>query len=87
MAELLGAIASGVTLAALFQACIEAFDLIQTLFSSSPSDKLYDRESTRMTLFENLPHLHDGSLCLFQFFRRISSWLHFREDRIRSVSR
>lgn len=30
MAELLGAIASGVTLAALFKACIEAFDLIQT---------------------------------------------------------
>lgn len=29
MAELLGAIASGVTLAALFKACIEAFDLIQ----------------------------------------------------------
>jgi hypothetical protein len=30
MAELLGAIASGITLAALFKACIEAFDLIQT---------------------------------------------------------
>lgn len=30
MAELLGAIASGVTLAALFKACVEAFDLIQT---------------------------------------------------------
>ncbi|KAI4216407.1 MAG: hypothetical protein LQ351_001417 [Letrouitia transgressa] len=30
MAELVGAIAGGVTLAALFKACIEAFDLIQT---------------------------------------------------------
>ncbi|KAI4164462.1 MAG: hypothetical protein LQ342_001775 [Letrouitia transgressa] len=30
MTELVGAIASGVTLAALFKACIEAFDLIQT---------------------------------------------------------
>ena len=30
MAEVLGVVASGVTLAALFKACIEAFDLIQT---------------------------------------------------------
>lgn len=30
MAEVLGAVASGVTLAALFRTCIEAFDLIQT---------------------------------------------------------
>lgn len=30
MAEILGAIASGITLAALFKTCVEAFDLIQT---------------------------------------------------------
>jgi len=30
MAEILGAVASGVTLASLFKVCFEAFDLIQT---------------------------------------------------------